>query len=107
MEKINLDYIYNLSEGDKIFEDKLKDVLKKELPEEYNLFLKHLDSGNYKEAALVVHKMKYKVQIMGLSEAFVTVAAFEKDLKKNSDLKHLDFFKSTIERMLVYLSKID
>lgn len=38
MERINLDYIYNLSEGDKIFEDKLKDVLKKELPEEYNLF---------------------------------------------------------------------
>ena len=83
MEQPNLSYINNLSGGDKAFEDKLITIIKTEYPEEKAVYIKNIESNNFKEAAENVHKLKHKISILGLEKSYEVANNFEENLKED------------------------
>lgn len=82
MERANLHYIKNLSGGDIAFEQEIIAVLKKELPEEISVYFSHIQGESYKETAEIVHKLKHKISILGLSKGYEIATEFEENLKQ-------------------------
>lgn len=83
MEQPNLSYINNLSGGDKAFENKLITIIKTEYPEERAVYIKNIESNNFKEAAENVHKLKHKISILGLEKSYEVANDFEENLKED------------------------
>ncbi|MEP1489122.1 MAG: Hpt domain-containing protein [Algibacter sp.] len=83
MEQPNLSYINNLSGGDKTFEAKLITIIKSEYPEEKAVYIKNIESNNFKEAAENVHKLKHKISILGLEKSYEVANDFEENLKED------------------------
>jgi HPt (histidine-containing phosphotransfer) domain-containing protein len=102
METPNLNYIKELSGGDKEFEENILIVLKKEFPEECLLFNENFDKKDYNEAANNVHKLKHKISILGLKDGLELASRFEKDLKK-SDFKLYKDYLNVLNKIHVYL----
>ena len=102
MEAPNLNYIKELSGGDKEFEENILTVLKKEFPEECLLFNENFDKKDYNEAANNVHKLKHKISILGLKDGLELASRFEKDLKK-SDFKLYKDYLNVLNKIHVYL----
>lgn len=102
MEAPNLNYIKELSGGDKDFEESILTVLKKEFPEEYSLFNENFSKKDYLEAANNVHKIKHKISILGLKDGLELASKFEKDLKK-SDTKLYKEYINVLNKIHVYL----
>jgi len=105
MEKPNLNYIKNMSQGDKEFENKLLDIIKKELPEEITTYEKNLFSKKYELAAGNVHKIKHKISILGLMESYKIAEEFENDLLEGS-LKLQDDFDQILKTMSDFINKL-
>lgn len=103
MEKPNLDYIYQLSEGDKDFEAKLISVLKKELPDEIEELKKSIKEMDFQRSAENVHKLKHKISIFGFRNAYEEANTFENELKFSQDLSRLDSFLAVLESMTDFL----
>ena len=99
MEKPNLNYIKQLSDGDIDFENQILSVLKRELPEEFEEFLK-----NFIKTAENVHKIKHKISILGLTKGYEEAALFENDLRDRRETKRYDSFVEIIKSMLDFLS---
>ena len=82
IEKPNLNYLKEISGGDVIFEKKMIEIVKKELPEEIKSYENFLNAHNFKQAAEIVHKIKHKISILGLEKSYQTPIDFEEDLKQ-------------------------
>lgn len=95
----NLDYIKELSGGDTEFEKKFINVLKEEIPLEKEAFIKYTAQLKYKETGELVHKIKHKLSILGLTEDYKLAVNFEEALSCNDDA-----LKDTF---LIILHKID
>ncbi|MGC6431547.1 MAG: Hpt domain-containing protein [Jejuia sp.] len=91
MEKPNYSYINELSRGDEAFKNKLLDVVKNEFPGERDIFLKNFETRNFEQAAANVHKLKFKISILGLVESYTVAEKFEEGLKENSIEGHEEF----------------
>ncbi|AUC20994.1 hypothetical protein BTO15_02170 [Polaribacter sejongensis] len=102
MEEPNLNYIKDLSGGDKEFEESILIVLKNEFPEECLLFNKYYNNKEYSEAADKVHKIKHKISILGLKKGTELASKFEKDLKNNDTKLYTDFI-NVLNKIHVYL----
>jgi HPt (histidine-containing phosphotransfer) domain-containing protein len=81
MEKPNLEYINQLSGGNKDFEIKIISILKSELPQEIQIYEEAIVSLNYKIAADCVHKLKHKISFLGLVEGYAVAEKYENALK--------------------------
>lgn len=105
MEQPNLSYIDSLSGGDKDFKQKLIDIIKKEYPEENNIYLTNIKKGNYKQAASNVHKLKHKISILGLEKSYDIAANYEANLlEDNTDLKQE--FEAILNVITNYLQQL-
>ncbi|QMU65781.1 MAG: Hpt domain-containing protein [Flavobacteriaceae bacterium] len=93
MDTPNLNYIKELSDGDKKFEEKLLSVLKKEFPLELNSFLNNYQKKDYKKSAEDVHKLKHKISILGLVNGYRVATDFENELKLESDSLYESFMQ--------------
>ncbi|MDH3381659.1 MAG: Hpt domain-containing protein [Flavobacteriaceae bacterium] len=82
-EKPNLNYLKEISGGDLVFEQKLLEIVKKELPEEIKSYENYLNEDNFKQAAEIVHKIKHKISILGLEKSYQVAIDYEEELKKN------------------------
>ncbi|GAA4303689.1 Hpt domain-containing protein [Aestuariibaculum suncheonense] len=82
MEQPNMSYIHSMSGGDKVFEQKLIDIIKCEFPEEKAVFYSNLELEDYQKAADNVHKLKHKILILGLEKSYHTAVAFEEKLRE-------------------------
>ncbi|WP_166385742.1 MULTISPECIES: Hpt domain-containing protein [unclassified Polaribacter] len=102
MEEPNLNYIKELSGGDKEFEESILIVLKNEFPEEFLLFNEDFKNKEYAEAADKVHKLKHKISILGLKKGFELASRFELDLKNNETKLYNDFV-NVLNKIHVYL----
>ena len=71
MEQPNLSYIDSLSGGDKDFKQKLIDIIKKEYPEEKDIYLTNIKKGNYKQEASNVHKLKHHLLLLQIYKKLV------------------------------------
>lgn len=89
----NLIYVKQLADGDTAFETRLLGVLKKELPEEIKVYTKHYTQKNFLESANIVHKIKHKISILGLTQSHGLAEAYENELLEQNCAKHTDFLQ--------------
>lgn len=104
MDTPNLNYIKELSGGDEEFEKKVLSVLKQEFPEELQRFLGNYEKKDYKKSAEDVHKLKHKISILGLVNGYHLAAAFENELKLESDSLYGSFME-VMDQIKLFLKK--
>lgn len=105
MEQPNLDYIKQLSGSDIEFENKFITILKEEFPQEKNEYTKLLTANNTEDTALIVHKLKHKLNILGLHNAYRLAVTYEEELRQG-DTKLKDEFANVLESIELYLNTI-
>jgi len=105
MEQPNLSYIYSMSRGDKVFEQKLIGIIKQEFPNEKKVYFNNISNKNYKLAAENVHKLKHKISILGLEKSYDTSVAFENNLLEGNTALQNEF-ESILTIITNYLHKL-
>jgi hypothetical protein len=105
MEQPNLNYVYSMSDGDKLFEQKLIDIIKIEFPEEQKSYYNNISTLNYKHTAENVHKLKHKISILGLEKSYEIAVAFENNLLEENTLLQNEF-ESILTIITNYLKKL-
>lgn len=103
-EQPNLNYLHQLSGGDKEFENKLLAVVKKEFPEEEAVYHENIRQDNFVEAASNVHKLKHKISILGLEESYRFAEIYEEELRENDPGKHQSFTE-ILQNMRDFITK--
>lgn len=101
----NLTYIQKLADGSKIFENKMKTILKNEFPQEQQAFLKAYKNNEFIVAAEMVHKLKHKIGMLGMDEAYNFAIHFESELK-NKKTTHFPKFISILETMETFINAL-
>lgn len=91
MEKPNISYIKKLSDGDKIFEEKIISILKKEFLIEKEIYEKSINVRDFKQTAEIVHKIKHKISILGLEKGYNIANEYESNLNGKCDALTLEF----------------
>lgn len=91
MEHPNLSYIDELSGGDQAFKQKLIDIIKKELPVEISEYESNMKACHFEIAAENVHKLKHKISILGLVDAYDLAIDYEEDVKSGCLDKQSEF----------------
>ena len=105
MEQPNQTYIDSLSGGDEAFKQKLIDIIKKEYPEEKQVYFDNYNANNFKLAADNVHKLKHKISILGLEKSYDVAVAYETNLLEGStDQK--DEFEAILNTITIYLKDL-
>lgn len=105
MEQPNQTYINSLSGADEIFKQKLIDIIKKEFPEEKQVYFDNYNAKNFKLAANNVHKLKHKISILGLEKSYAVAVAYEENLlENNSNLK--EDFEAILNNITNYLEAL-
>jgi len=101
----NLSYLKELSDGDEVFEKKLLDILKVELPDEIEEYQNNIRSNSLFLVAENVHKLKHKISILGLEKSYEIASDYERNLK--SDKLDLQVeFEEVLNNMIEILKKI-
>lgn len=103
-EQPNLSYIHQLSGGDKVFEDKLMSVVKRELPEEIFSYRTSIFEKNLLKASSCVHKLKHKISILGLEKSYYFAESYEEDLREGSNTGQQEF-EEILQRMLTFIKQ--
>ena len=84
----NLDYIKEIAGGNEEFEKKFLSIIQLEFPKEKEDYQTLLEKGELEESAKVVHKIKHKLGILGLSQGYKMAIQYEEDLEiSNTALK--------------------
>jgi len=105
MEQPNQSYINSLSGGDEAFKQKLIDVIKKEFPEEKQVYFDNYKAKKIKLVADNVHKLKHKISILGLEKGYEVAVAYENNLLDGTtELR--DQFEAILENITNYLEEI-
>jgi HPt (histidine-containing phosphotransfer) domain-containing protein len=105
MDKPNMNYIEQLADGDKEFEQQFITILKEELPKEKEVYLKSIAAQDFEEAYQIVHKLKHKFNILGMENAYILSVKFEDELKKNNMHRNIEFIQ-VLDIMGTYIKKI-
>ena len=105
MEKPNLQYIEELSDGDDVFQKKLLSVIKKEFPEEVLAYKKSIEKKEFLKTAENVHKIKHKISILGLEKGYEMATEFERELKKEMKTQQV-YFEEILSQISQYLNTI-
>ncbi|AUC82559.1 Hpt domain-containing protein [Lacinutrix sp. Bg11-31] len=105
MEKPNQSYINNLSGGDEAFKQKLIEVIKKEFPEEKQIYFDNYNAKNYKLAADNVHKLKHKISILGLEKGYESAITYENNLEEGKT-EGKDQFEAILNSITKYLETL-
>ncbi len=105
MEKPNLSYIESMSGGDKDFEQKLIAIIKNEFPKEKEVYFANIASGNFKDAASNVHKLKHKISILGLTKSYDIAVNYEDNLLENSMEGKIEF-EAILQNMTNFLETL-
>lgn len=102
MEQPNLDYINEISGGDKDFKEKLIQVVKDELPLEIEIYQNNYNNSAFAKAAENVHKLKHKLGILGLSQGYELAIAYEEELRngKSTLKKKFDSLLDSCNRFI-------
>ena len=91
----NSSYIKNLSQGNIDFEKHLIEIIRGELANEIETYRSAIDSKDFETAASMVHKLKHKIGVVGLSDGYQLAIDYEENLKLGKkDLQ------STFEKLL-------
>jgi len=102
MEQPSLQYVQQLSGGDKAFEKKLLAVVVKEFPEEKVIYEGNMEKHAFAKAAENVHKLKHKFGILSLEKSYQVAIDYEEQLLKGEMGLRKDF-ESILERIQEFL----
>lgn len=101
-----LHIIKDIAGGDLEFENKLLQIIRKELPLEIIMYNENCLEKDYLKVAANVHKLIHKINIFGLKKGYDTAVLFENDLRKQKcELKFE--FDEILESMTVFLKSIE
>lgn len=78
----NLEYVDNLAEGDMAFRQKFIGILKEEFPTELEQYQETIKNSLFREASEHVHKIKHKLNVLGLHNAYTLAVQHEKELRE-------------------------
>jgi len=105
MDKPNMNYIIQLADGDTEFERQFIAILKEEFPKEKEHYLTAITKADYKQASEIVHKLKHKLNILGMENAYRLSVKFEDELKQNNIDGNIEFIQ-IINIMESYIKNI-
>ena len=104
-EEANLDYIENISRGDEGFRNRFISILKEEFPNEKKLYEKYIAEESYRHAYETVHKIKHKINVLGLAEGHALATKHEAELQDG--LRSLSGeFQEVLNHIALYLKTI-
>ena len=101
-EQPNFSYIHQLSGGDQNFEIKLLEVVKRELPEEIEIYRRNIQKENYIKASENVHKLKHKISILGLEKSYRLAELYEDELREGRNERQAKF-EVILQKMLAFI----
>ncbi len=98
----NLNYINEISDNDLTFKNKIIAIIKRDFPLENEDFIKHYKCKKHLLAAESVHKLKHKINMLGLKKGYDTAVKFENELRDNKDYSFKKFMEvlKTIDNYL-------
>ena len=91
MEQPNSNYINDLSGDNQEFKARLIKILKKELPEEIELYFLQMKNKDLLSAAQAVHKLKHKISILGLEKSYYIAEEYENNLNGSIIVLQVEF----------------
>ncbi|MGB1240923.1 MAG: hypothetical protein ACPG49_00270 [Chitinophagales bacterium] len=86
---LDLSYLRQISEGDISFEREILLIYLREVPLLAQKTKKTLKVGDYKTAADLIHKLKSKIRVIGLKQAWRLADFIEASLRKKTNLSEL------------------
>ncbi|MEJ1223728.1 Hpt domain-containing protein [Sediminicola sp. 1XM1-17] len=104
-EQPNLIYIKKLSGEDKAFEEKFIAIIKAEFPLEFREYLGYVRDRRYKETSEIVHKLKHKLNILGLEKSYRLAVQYEEDLL-NADTRLEQEFNLILKNIEDFIKNI-
>lgn len=104
IEQPNLSYVHQLSGGNLEFEEKLLQVVRRELPLEIKTFKENIAENNFLSASAVVHKIKHKIGILGLEHSYELAENYENELRENQNTKQEEF-EEILNLMLSFIDQ--
>ena len=102
----NLNYIKEIAGGNDEFEKKFLSIIQAEFPKEKQDYLQHLEGGALEESAKIVHKIKHKFGILGLTDGYKTAVKYEEDLKVGNTALQATF-DGILETVEDFILKLD
>ena len=93
MEIPNLSYINELSGDDMEFKGTFINILKNEFPVEKLEYLDNIENNRTAAASQNVHKLKHKMNILGLEESYRVAVIFEEELRLGNNRLKDEFLK--------------
>ncbi|NIJ44467.1 HPt (histidine-containing phosphotransfer) domain-containing protein [Wenyingzhuangia heitensis] len=105
METPNLNYIKELSGGDVTFEKQIIDIVKEEFPTEKEVYFNSVNADDFEAMIEIVHKLKHKISIFGLTKAYEVAVHYEKNLKEGTK-KLKEEFEEILKLITSYLETI-
>lgn len=104
-EKPNINYIKELAGNDAAFEQKFVDIIKEEFPQEVAIYLSHLQNDMLRAASEDVHKLKHKINILGLEQSYEIAARYEEELREGN-AKSQSEFTDILKTMETYIKTL-
>ena len=101
----NLNYVEQLAGGDTEFREKFIQILKDEFPDEMALYHAHIKQNDPLAASQDVHKIKHKINIIGLDKSYALATRYEEELRDGkTDMQSQ--FDSILSLMKNYIKQI-
>lgn len=104
-EKPNSNYIKELAGNDADFEQKFIAIIKEEFQQEVATYLSHLQNDMPRAASEDVHKLKHKINILGLEKSYEIAVRFEEELRVGNT-KSQSEFTAILKTMEVYIKTL-
>ena len=101
----NLEYVDNLADGDVGFRLKFIGILKEEFPMEKKEYESSMDDSLFREGSEHVHKIKHKLNVLGLHEAYTLAVQHENELR-NGNYSFKQEFLLILQEVERYLKTI-
>jgi len=105
MEQPNLSYIEEMSAGNKIFQQKIINIIKNEFPQEKSEYFLNFKNKDFKLTADNVHKLKHKISILGLEKSYQIAIDYENNLIEGKTILS-DEFEIILNTISDYLKSI-
>ena len=105
MTEPNTDYIDKLAAGDEGFRNELIGIIQKELPQESDTYFKALEREDWEGLVAIVHKLKHKVSLLGMTDGYRITASYEEALRLGS-WSGREEFEQILKRMITFIGSL-
>ena len=105
MEQPNIEYFEKLSNNNVSFKQKLIDIVKYEFPLELSDYESLIKNDQLKEASEIVHKLKHKIGVLGMTNSYVLAETFEHSLRDGGTENQAEF-ESVLVTVKVFIDQL-